>query len=81
MHLDEMRYTGDVGKHLTDKHPICLTLSEKDALSPLFSNFTSEYAIRKVQKYQVGHQLSVCADDVRVLGHSRDTVKKNRELS
>jgi hypothetical protein len=68
--LDEPRCAFGVGKHLTDKHPICLTLSKKDILSSLFSNFTSEYAIRKVQKYQVGNQLSVCAVDVRLLGHT-----------
>jgi hypothetical protein len=53
--------------------------------SPLFCNFTLEYAIRKVQENQVGlklngtHQLLTYPDDVNLLEHNVDTIKKNTE--
>jgi len=61
-------------------------LKQGDALSPLFFNFASEYAIRRVQVNQDGlklnatHQLLAYADDVNILGGSVDTVKKNAEI-
>jgi hypothetical protein len=48
-------------------------------------NFVLEYAIRKVQKNQVGmkligtHQLLVYADDANLLGDNIDAIKKNME--
>jgi len=57
-----------VGKHLCDMLPI------KNALSPLFSNFSLEYAIRRVQVSQEGlklngiHQLLVYPNDVMLGG-------------
>jgi hypothetical protein len=54
-----------------------------DALTEMLFNFAVQYAIRKVQKNQVGlklngtHQLLPYADDVNLLGDSIDTIKKN----
>jgi hypothetical protein len=47
--------------------------------------FASEYAIRRVQVHQDGlklnrtHQLLIYADDVKMLGGSVRTIKKNIE--
>jgi hypothetical protein len=60
-------------------------LRQGDALSLLFSNFDSEHAIKKVQvnqddlKLNGKRQLLVYADDVRILGRSLHTIKKNTE--
>jgi hypothetical protein len=70
---------------LSDSFPIQYGLIQGDALSPLLSNFTLEYAIRKVQENQVGvklngaHQLLAYADDVNLLRDNLDTIKKNKE--
>jgi hypothetical protein len=51
----------------------------------MFFNFALEYAIRKVQEYQVElkldgiHHLLVYADDVNLLGDNIDAIKKNME--
>jgi hypothetical protein len=51
----------------------------------LFFNFALEYAIRRIQKNQVGpklnvkHLLFVYADDANLLGDSIDTIKKNTQ--
>jgi hypothetical protein len=62
--------------------PIQNGLKQEDALSPLLYNFALEYAIRKVQKNQVGLKLSwtqllVYADDVYLLGDDINAIKKN----
>jgi hypothetical protein len=74
-----------IGKYLSDNFPIQNGLKQGDALSPLLFNFASEYATRKVQENQVElklnrtHQVLVYADDVKLLGDSIDTTKKNTE--
>jgi hypothetical protein len=60
---------------------------KQDVLSPLFSNFALEYAIRRVQvnqdglKLNVTHQLLFYADDTNILGRSIYAIKKNKEVS
>jgi hypothetical protein len=48
--LNETYSKACVGKLLSDKYPIQNVLKQGDALSPLLSSFTLEYAIRKVQE-------------------------------
>jgi hypothetical protein len=49
MCLDETCSDVHTGKHLSDMFTIQNSLNRGDALSPLFLNFSLEYAIRKVR--------------------------------
>jgi hypothetical protein len=54
-------------------------LKQGDALSPLFFNYALEYAIRKVQKNQVGTKLKGTHQLLVYAGDNIDTIKKNTQ--
>jgi hypothetical protein len=72
--LNETYSKARLGKYLSVNFPFQNRLKQGDALSPLFFNFASEYAIKKVQENQAGlklngtHQLLAYADEVNLLG-------------
>jgi hypothetical protein len=74
-----------IGNHLFDSFLSQNGLKRVDALSPLLFNFALEYAIRKIQEYQVGLKLNrTCqllsyVEDVNLLGDNIDTINKSTE--
>jgi len=74
-----------IGKHLSDKFSFQIGLKQGDAISPLLSNFTLEYDIRKVQENEFilkltgTHQLLFYADDDNLLDDSVNTIKRTSE--
>jgi hypothetical protein len=79
MCLNETYIQVNIGEHLFDSFPIQNGLKQWDAL-PLLFNFALDYAIRKVQEYQVGmklngsYQLLAYSDDVNLLGDIIDNI-------
>jgi hypothetical protein len=73
MCLNETYSKVRIGKHLFDSFHIQNGIKQADALLPLLFTFALEYAIRNIQKTQVGlklngaHQLPVYADDMNLL--------------
>jgi hypothetical protein len=86
MRLNETYGKVCTGKHLSDNFPNQNGIKQGDALS-LLSNFAIEYAIRKVQKNQIGlklngtHQLLVYADDVNLLDDNRYHKEEHRHCN
>jgi hypothetical protein len=84
IYFNEIYRTVLVGKNLSGKFPIQNGLKE-DVLSPLFSNFTLEYAIRRVQENHEGlklngtHRLLAYAEDANIVQGNTDTIKKSTE--
>jgi hypothetical protein len=83
--LSEAYSKVSIGEYLSHKFPIQYDLKHGVALSLLLYNFGLEFAIRKVQVYQMGlklngtHQLIVYADDANNLGDNIGTIKKDAE--
>ena len=81
MCLNENYSRVQVGRHLYDIFVIKNVLKKRDDLSPMIFNFSSDYAIRRVQAKQVGlklngiNRLLVYADDLNILGESVCTIK------
>jgi hypothetical protein len=80
------KYTKDhIGKHLSGNFPFPNGRNQGDALTLLLFIFVLAYAIRKVQKSQVGlklngtHHLLAYADYVNLLGDNIGTITKNKE--
>jgi hypothetical protein len=69
--------------YLSDSIPIQNGLKQGDALKQLLFNFSLEYAIKKVQKKEVGlelygiHHLLLYAYSVNLLGDKINIIKEN----
>jgi hypothetical protein len=86
MCLNQTHSNVHIGKHLFDSFPNQSGLKQGNALLPLFFNFVLEYAIRKVQKNQVGLKLNgthylLAYADMNLLGDNKETIKKNTETN
>jgi hypothetical protein len=74
-----------VSKHLSHSFLIQNGLKQGDPLLSLLFYFALEYAIRKVQRNQVGlklnetHQLLAYANDVKLLEDNINTINKSME--
>jgi hypothetical protein len=74
-----------MGKNLSDKFTVQNGLKHGDALSPLLSNFSLEYAIRRVQQKLEGlklnwtYQLLTYDYYVNILGKSINTIQWNTQ--
>jgi hypothetical protein len=86
MRLNETYGKVRIGIRLSNSSPVQISLKQADALSPLLSNFALEYVISKVQENLVvpklngTQQLLACADDINLLVHNIDTMKKTQKL-
>jgi hypothetical protein len=74
-----------MGSHLPDSFHIQNYLKQRGVLSPLLSNFTSEYVIKKVHENQMGTeiewvlQLVAYAGHVNLLGGNIQNIKRSTE--
>jgi hypothetical protein len=75
-----------IGKRRSETFPIQNGLKQGDELPLLHFNFALEHSIRKVQENQMGmkfngiYQLLVYADNVNLLVHNINTLKKTHKL-
>jgi hypothetical protein len=84
MCLNEIYSKVHIRKHLSGAFPIQNDQKQGDAFSPLLSNFSVEYAIRKVHENQVGlklvetYKLLIYAV-INILDDNINIIKENTE--